>query len=57
MRGDTTQISLRIPNALIEAADAHAKRLAPLVQTRAEVLRAAVELGLEAMKKAKGPRQ
>ncbi len=56
MRGDTTQISLRIPNSLIEAADAHAKRLAPLVQTRAEVLRAAVELGLEMMKKAKGPR-
>jgi hypothetical protein len=52
---ETEQITFRVATRLLRLADAHAKRLAPFVSTRTDVLRAAIELGLDQLSQTKGP--
>jgi hypothetical protein len=49
MKPASTQITLRIPDKALACAEALVKRLAPLAGTRADVLRTAIELGLEVL--------
>ena len=53
---DQEQVSIRLPRSLLKLADAEAKRLAPLAQSRSDVLRMAFEHGMKQVQKISMPR-
>jgi hypothetical protein len=50
---DQEQITLRLPKHLLKLAETEAERLAPLVQSRSDILRMAIERGMKAVQKIK----
>jgi hypothetical protein len=51
MSQNQEQITIRVPKRLLKLAEAEAKRLSPLVQSRSDVLRMALEQGMKRVQK------